>query len=214
MPNPTLQAIQTWLKHHKDIDADLEDGHLTFKIQGINQYVNRLMLFHGGCVLSWYGYTLIPSETIRDSPHRATLMHELLLLNDRLALGRWALNRKDLLLFDVSLPLTDDVPCGQVLRQVFEVMSDGFDLAVSRIKLLLETGVVLSSSDGDVPLSCLKVLSVRPDVYPVMHRLGLLPEAADEVLRQWLPLPELARNDVNQLEGDAKPVGTSSPAVH
>lgn len=214
MPHPVLQAIQSWLKHHKDIDADLENGHLTFQIKGANQLVNRLMLFHGGRVLSWYGYTLIPPEAIRDSPHRATLLRELLLLNDRLALGRWALNGKDLLLFDVSMPLADEAPCNQVLSHVFDVVADGFDLSVSRIKLLLETGVVLTSSGGEISLSCLKALSVRPDIYPLMHRLGLLPEAADEVLRQWLPLPEPMESPVDATDDEAKTLVAPCPIVH
>lgn len=29
MPHPILQAIQSWLKHHKDIEADLENGRMS-----------------------------------------------------------------------------------------------------------------------------------------------------------------------------------------
>lgn len=213
MPHPTLQAIQSWLMHHKSIEADLEDGHLTFKIQGVNQLANRLMLFQGGRVLSWYGYTLISPEQIRDSAHRAALMRELLLLNDRLALGRWALNRNDLLLFDVSLPLTGGTPCEQVISQVFDVVADDFDLAVSRIKLLLETGVVLNATGGAVSLSCMKAIGVRPDIYPLMHRLGLLPDGADDVLRQWLPLPELERSGTSGTD-DAGTLVAMPSSVH
>jgi hypothetical protein len=191
MPHPILLKIQTWLKQHRDIDADLEEGHLTFSVTGLNRFVNRVMLFNGGRVISWYGYTLIDASKVKDSPHRGVLVDELLRINDRLTLGRWALTAKDMLLFDVSMPVGVAGPCDSALHDMFELMVEGFDRMVSRIKLLLDTGVLLAGSGADVPVPYLQTLISRPDIYPAMCKLGLLSTSADAVLRQLLPLPEL-----------------------
>ncbi|MGQ0598080.1 hypothetical protein [Aquabacterium sp.] len=191
MTQSILPHIQSWLATEKSIQSDLESNRLTYSISGRNQFINRLMLLQGGKVLSWYGYTLIEADEIRQSPHRETLIFELMRHNDHLTLGRWAITNYDMLLFDVSIPIGETIPDSFTLDFIFNLMVKKFDRMISHIKLLLQSGIALQPTEGDIPISYLQALANHPDIYPQMIMLGLLPESVDTLLRQIFALPHL-----------------------
>lgn len=214
MQNTQMTEIQAWLKDAKGIEADLDGHRISFRISGHNDYASRLMLLQGGRTLSWYSYTLIPLDELNDSPYRSQLNPLLLELNDELFLGRWAVSESGLLLFDVSLPVDDTLPSQAVLSHALEVVCEIFDSLVSMIKFFLKTGRRVESSDRreGVRPSAMECLADRPDLYPLMVELKLLPIEFDAVLRKLMPLPPLGSKDV--VESGPRPTGVSLSVVH
>lgn len=191
MQNTQMTDIQAWLRDAKDIQAELDGNRLTYHVSGYNDFSCRLMLLQGGRTLSWYAYSLIPVDELNDSPYRTQLSHLLLRLNDELFLGRWALSDSGLLLFDVSIPVDEQLPSQAVLSHAFDVVYESFDQQVSMIKFFLKTGrrVERSNKREGVKKTALQCLAERPDLYPMMLEMRLLPLEFDDVLRKLMPLP-------------------------
>lgn len=194
-----MKDIQAWLSDVKSIEAELEGNRLTYHVSGHNDFSCRLMLLQGGRTLSWYAYTLIPVDELNDSPYRTKLDQLLLRLNDELFLGRRAVSDSGMLLFDVSIPVDEQLPSEAVLSQLFASVYESFDHQVSMIKFFLQTGrrVQRSNKHEGLKMSALECLAERPDLYPLMTQMRLVPPEFDDVLRLVMPLPHLEFDEAN-----------------
>lgn len=197
-----MKDIQAWLSDVKSIEAELEGNRLTYHVSGHNDFSCRLMLLQGGRTLSWYAYTLIPVDELNDSPYRAKLDQLLLRLNDELFLGRWAVSDSGMLLFDVSIPVDEELPTEAVLSRLFDSVYESFDHQVSMIKFFLQTGrrVQRSNKHEGLKMSALQCLAERPDLYPLMVQMRLIPPEFDDVLRLVMPLPPTQKGLSSALE--------------
>lgn len=209
-----MKDIQAWLSDVKSIEAELEGNRLTYHVSGHNDFSCRLMLLQGGRTLSWYAYTLIPVDELNDSPYRAKLDQLLLRLNDELFLGRWAVSDSGMLLFDVSIPVDEQLPSEALLSRLFDSVYESFDHQVSMIKFFLQTGrrVQHSNKHEGLKMSALQCLAERPDLYPLMVQMRLIPPEFDDVLRLVMPLPHLELDEADSMAEHT--VADTLPAVH
>jgi hypothetical protein len=190
--NPVLQQIDDWLLAHRAVETDHGgDGHryIEFKVDRHNRFDNVLFALNDDTTLAWYGEPFISGEDIAASPHGEKLDAYLLRDNERLPLGRWSRTVTGALLFDVSVPIKGAAPPSWLLSQIYDVTCDGFDLMISRVRLLLEHGLALEKPNRKDYTECLNFAADDPSVLPHLEALGLLKGEAVTAIHKFMNMP-------------------------
>jgi hypothetical protein len=185
--NPVLQQIDDWLLAHREVESDHGgDGHkyLGFEVNRHNRFDNVLFALNDDTVLAWYADPLISGEDIAASPHGDQIDAYLLRANERLSLGRWSRTVTGALLFDVSVPINGAAPPPWLLSQIYDVTCDAFDLMISRVRLLLEHGLVVEDSSSKVYTECINFAANDPAILPRLEALGLVGGEAATAIRK------------------------------
>jgi hypothetical protein len=185
--NPVLQQIDDWLLAHREIETDHGgDGHkyLGFEVERNNRFDNVLFSLNDDTVLDWYADPLISGADIAGSAHCELLDAYLLRANERLSLGRWSRTVTGALLFDVSVPINGTAPPPWLLSQIYDVTCEAFDLMLSRVRLLLEHGLVVEDTSSKVYTECINFAANDPAILPRLETLGLVGGEAATAIRK------------------------------
>jgi hypothetical protein len=185
--NPILQFVDSWLLDHHEIETDRggdDQKFIGFQLDRCNKYDNVIFSLNNDSVLAWYGDPLITGSEVDASPFADKLDHYLLRANQGLGVGRWSRTKTGDLLFDVSIPIHGSPPSSQTLSHIYEIACDAFDQMISRIRLLLETGMALENPSSTVYTECLQIAANDPALLARLEALGLVTDdAANAITR-------------------------------
>ena len=187
--NTILQHIDDWLKTSRNIETDhggSGNSYIGFEINKFNRYDSVIFSLCDDTVLAWYADPFVTAEMISASPYGDKIDSYLLRTNERLRLGRWSRTDKGNILFDVSVPIDGKVPDNNLLSEVYAVTCDAFDMMVSRIHLLLETGIAIDDPRSTVYSECIEMAAKNPSLLPRLEALGFVDSATKSVLEKMM----------------------------
>lgn len=191
--NSVLQQVDDWLMtcHQVETDHGGDDHkYIGFELNRHNRYDNVLFVLNGDTILAWYADPFISGDFIATSPHGDKLDAYLLRTNERLGIGRWSRTVTGDLLFDVSVPINGMAPSTQLLSHIFEVACDAFDLMISRVRLLLDTGLAAEDPRSKVYTECINFAANDPSLLPRLEALGLVDGEAALALRKIMNMSD------------------------